>query len=265
MGFAENLLLKINIDNTADTVKWSMGPPDSGRRIDKELARKLFGIAGYEQVLERDLEMYRIPADDSGGGRIAVLDNDLPIYQTSVDDVVLRKSPIVKETVNIRNVIKILNDSDVLVSKKDESVDRIRRDCIATIDLSYTRSDIDGIIDRGRQALSSGYTEGIHEVMALFGELLGYVTTPKRLSFAHHDIIARREQLDTAVRYGPLIIYNRADNTLKYISAPVLMGDAADLERLQASISGNSATDAEGLSVFDRIRDSLIEFPYSPA
>jgi len=74
MGFVENLLEKIDIDRTAESVKWSMGPPDSGRRIDKTLARKLFGIAGYEKVVRRDLEMYRMAADASGQERIIVLD-----------------------------------------------------------------------------------------------------------------------------------------------------------------------------------------------
>ena len=264
MNFVDNLLMKIDIDRTAASLNWSMGPPDSGRRIDKDLARKLFAIAGYEEVRRRDLEMYRIPADASGGDRIVVLDNDLPIYQTSVEDVVLRKSPIVKEMVNIRNVIKILNDSDVLICKKDEAVDIVRRACVGTLDLSYAGSDIDGIADRGKQALSSGHTEGMQEVLVLFGELLGYIAPPKRLSFAHHDIIARREEKDGTVRFGPLVAYNRSENTLKYMESPITMGDASDLDRLQSVVGGNLAADAEGPDVFSRLQHTLTEHPYSP-
>ena len=205
MGFVENLLEKIDIDRTAESVKWSMGPPDSGRRIDKALARKLFGVAGYEKVVRRDLEMYRMPADASGRERIIVLDNDLPVYRTGVDDVTLRKSPTVKEMVNIRNAIKILNDSDVLVCKKDDSVNLVRHTCIATLDLSYSDTDIDGIARGGVDALSSGHTEGIQEALTLFGELLGYAAPPKKLAFAHHDIIGFPEKTDAGMRYAPLL------------------------------------------------------------
>ena len=39
MGFRENLLKKIEIDKLANEVAASIGPPDSGRRIDKAKAR----------------------------------------------------------------------------------------------------------------------------------------------------------------------------------------------------------------------------------
>jgi len=73
---------------------------------------------------------------------ILVLDNDLSIYHTTIDDVVLRKSPYVKEMVSIKNVIKILNDGDVVVSKKEESVKAIQKECIDMLDLSFDENDL---------------------------------------------------------------------------------------------------------------------------
>jgi hypothetical protein len=86
--------------------------------------------------------------DGPGKTRILVLDNDLTIYHTTVEDVVLRKSPTVKEMVSIRNAIKILNDKDVVISKKEASLKTIRDICIDQLDLHYTAADIDGIAGR---------------------------------------------------------------------------------------------------------------------
>ncbi|MGD9330546.1 MAG: hypothetical protein PVJ53_04490, partial [Desulfobacterales bacterium] len=136
MSFKDNLRKKIEINDLAKRIVASMGPPNSGRRIDKDLVRKLLAEGGYEKLVQRDMELYRLPplADEP---RLLVLDNDLAIYRTSVDDVVLRKSPVVKEMLNIRNVIKILNDADVVISKKEVSLNTLREELIAELDLTF--------------------------------------------------------------------------------------------------------------------------------
>jgi hypothetical protein len=85
MSFRENLLKKIEIDRLARRVTASMGPPESGQRIDRDLARRLLGIAGYQVLHLRDLELYLIPPDPP---EVLVLDNDFPIYTTTPEDVV---------------------------------------------------------------------------------------------------------------------------------------------------------------------------------
>jgi len=161
--------------------------------------------------------------------------------------------------------MKILNDSDVLVCNKDDSVDLLRRACIATLDLSYNEADIDGIASRGMDALSSGHTEGIQDALTLFGELLGYAAPPKKLAFAHHDIIGCPEKTDAGVRYAPLVLYDRANNTLKLMDGPVAVGDAADLRSVQSVITGEETPDMAGPEVFDRLRDAVFRAPYVPA
>ena len=121
MSFKENLLKKIRFDALAHKVISSWGPPGSGMRIDKDAMRELLDMSSYTHQRKRDLDLY---VDEDGGEKkkILVLDNELPIYLTTVEDVVLRKSPYIKEMVSIRNAIKILKDSDVKISIKDASV-----------------------------------------------------------------------------------------------------------------------------------------------
>lgn len=141
MSFKDNLRKKIEINALVNRIKASMGPPDSGRRVDKELVRKLMTEGSYERIVARDMELYRLPPLENKP-RLLVIDNDLSIYRTSVDDVVLRKSPVVKEMLNIRNVIKILSDADVVVSKKDVSLNTLQEELVAGLDLRFTAEDI---------------------------------------------------------------------------------------------------------------------------
>ena len=102
--------------------------------MDKGLFRVLLEMAEYRHLRERDLDLY-LPPEGSGKSHILVLDNDLPFYKTTVSDIAMRKSPTVKEMVNIRNAIKILNDSDVVVSKKADSVKTVRQECLSRLNL----------------------------------------------------------------------------------------------------------------------------------
>ena len=49
----------------------------------------------------------------------------------------MRKSPTIKEMISIRNAFKIINDKDVKISTKDESLKTIQKECIDLIDLSF--------------------------------------------------------------------------------------------------------------------------------
>ncbi|RJQ60755.1 MAG: hypothetical protein C4530_07035, partial [Desulfobacteraceae bacterium] len=113
MPFKENLLKKMKIDDLAQEIIGAYGPPGSGQRIDMEKAKQLLDMGGFRSFRERDLDL-RILEGEESDGRILVLDNDLAIYRTSAADIALRKSPNVKEMVSIRNIKKILNDSDVV-------------------------------------------------------------------------------------------------------------------------------------------------------
>ena len=160
MGFRENLLKKIKINDLAARVTASLKGPDSGVNFDREAMRELLKYAPYTYVKERDLDLYMLD-DGQGSPEVLVLDNGLAIYHTDVQDVVLRKSPTVKEMISIRNVIKILNDADVRVSKREDSVETVRRRCLEALDLSFQPSDIKDLEIDGAASLESGYLDGV--------------------------------------------------------------------------------------------------------
>jgi hypothetical protein len=260
MAFKENLRKKIEINSLVTRIKASMGPPESGRRVDKDLVRSLLAEGGYEKIMERDMELYRLPPVDDRP-RLLVLDNDLPIYRTSVDDVVLRKSPIVKEMLNIRNVIKILNDADVVISKKEGTLETLRDELIAGLDLRYTAEDIDDLVYDGRSALENRYSDGIEETLALLADLLGYTTAPKVLQANHHAIWGASGGASAQRQFGPVVLYDRMHNGLKLIQAPISLSDPEALEHYQSVLSGKTPPDLAGEDVFKALGRFVIEGP----
>ncbi len=256
MGFKENLLKKMEIDRTAAKIAASMGPPDSGRRIDKALARAFLAEAGGEKVIVRDLELYRLKPRKNKT-RILVLDNDLPIYATTAEDVALRKSPIVKEMLNIRNIFRILNDADVLLSKKDESVETIREEIIDGLDLHFEAVDIEGIYNDGRASIESKYADGVEEVLQLFAEMLGYLPPPALLRHSHCLIIGRPSSPPGAA-YGPAVVFNRMYFALKLLRTTVNLRDETAVEAFQKTATGEAEADAVGSDVLAFLRDAVL-------
>jgi hypothetical protein len=262
MSFRENLLKKIEIDRLARRVTASMGPPDSGRRLDRELARRLLEIAGYEMTPRRDLELYLIP-NKPPPPRVLVLDNDFSIYTTTPEDVAMRKSPIVKEMVKIRNIIKILNDSDVVISKKGDSVANVRSDCVAALDLTYVTEDIEDIEKQGAAALENGYSDGVVETLDLYTELLGYSPPPKVLK-RPHQIIFGEMAPGTGTAFGPLFLFDRVHNTLKLIEAKIELADKAQVHAALAVAEGSQEPSAEGPAVFAFLKTAVLRGQYIP-
>lgn len=265
MTFRENLLKKIEIERLAQRVTASMGPPDSGRRLDRELARRLLDIAGYEMMHRRDLELYLIPHEPPPPG-VLVLDNDFPIYTTTPEDVAMRKSPLVKEMVKIRNIIKILSDSDVVVSKKGDSVEKVRSDCVAALDLTYAVEDIEEIEKQGTAALENGYDEGVTEALTLFAELLNYTLPPKVFQIPHHKIIGKMTDVsDTDRSFGPLVLYNRVHNALKLIDSEIRLTDKEQVQWVHSVAVDKAEASANGPAVFAFLKEAVLQRPSPPA
>jgi hypothetical protein len=248
MAFKDNLRKKIEINDLARRIRSSWGPPESGRRIDKDLVRELLAEGDYEKITVRDVELYRLPRQGDQP-RLLVLDNDLPIYKTTVDDVVLRKSPVVKEMLNIRNVIKILNDANVIISKKEASLETLREELIGGLDLHFTREDIDDLVYDGRSALENRYADGVQETLRLFADLLGYVPAPKALAVPHHTILGRAGAGGRR-QFGPLVLYDPMHNNLKGLWRPIQLDDPEDMAAYEALLSGAAEADDKGQDVF---------------
>lgn len=260
MGFKENLLKKIKINQLSDEVLRSMGPPESGRRLDHQPMRELLEMGDYTYRRERDLDLY-LQAGPDGTPVILVLDNELKRYQTSVEDVVLRKSPTTKEMINIRNAIKILNDKKVVLSRKGDTVEQVRTYLIGALDLSYGPADIENLAQDGRDALQNNYADGILETLSLFAELLGYVNPPKAYRLAHHQIWGKLKNAGLEnMQYGPLVSYNLMQSTLAMFLSPIGSQDKNAIKAFQIA-AGNGKADLEGPDVWEALKKSVLESP----
>jgi hypothetical protein len=259
MSYKENLLKKIEIDRLVNRVITSIGSPDSGRKLDKEAMRRLLDMAGYTHRHERDLDLY-LENDGATKGLILVLDNDLTIYDTTVEDVIIRKSPVLKEMVSIRNIIKILNDKDVVVSRKEPSVLHVREACVKQLDLSHTADDIGDIAIEGKASLESRYADGVVEVLAMFAEMLGYQPPPKVFDAPHHYITGALTEKDGGDNlFGPAVIYAMAHNEIKLIDRQLSSLNKEDLDYFQGVVKGETKVSAEGADVFEILKQSVLK------
>jgi len=237
----------------------SIGPPDSERKTDKATMRSLLEMSPYTLHKKRDLDLY-IKSDPEKKGKILVLDNELAIYNTSADDVALRKSPTIKEMVSIRNAIKILSDSDVVVSKREESVNTIRKECIDLIDLSYNKSDIEEIEKEGSASLENGYSDGVIESLSLFAELLGFSPPSKVFKMRHCEIIGRLTKKENGeMVFGPAVIYNLAYNALKLIEKKISSFDKEEMEYFKQVANENHKPSKEGADVFQYLKEAVFK------
>jgi hypothetical protein len=258
MSFKENLLIKIAIDRMAEKVIASIGPPGGESRVDKETMRKLLVLSGYQPRKERDLELFMQDKTNSMQ-KILVLDNDLPLYNTTADDVVLRKSPTIKEMLSIRNAIKILNDSDVIVSKKEDSVRFFQKEGIALLDLSFNEADLREIGKDGMVSLEKGHTNGVVQTLELFSEILGYKIPPGMLRISNHFITSRSvQEPGKETVYGPFVIYSMIHNTIKLFEDKFNAYEKDKIELLHMTASGRIKASMEGPPVFEYLKNSAL-------
>ena len=254
MGFRENLLKKIQIEELADGILHSIDPQDSTKRLDREAMRRLLEMGAYAYRKERDLDLYMLSETE-----ILALDNELKIYRTTAEDIGLRKSPTVKEMVSFRNAIKILNDKDVVVSRKADTVSRIRSELIAALDLSFTAADIESLAADGDQALKNGYAEGVIEILALFAELLHFQNAPKTFQVSHHHTWGVLERpRDGEWRFGPLVMFDLMHNSLKMIENPVSTLDKEAMEKFRRAAKRADDADLAGEKVWQALQKAVL-------
>jgi hypothetical protein len=259
MSFKENLLTKLTIDHLADKVIASIAPVESGSKVDKDAMRSLLELSPYQHQKVRDLDLY---VEDTGQEqkKIFVLDNELPIYRTSIDDVAMRKSPLIKEMVKIRNIVKILKDADVKLSRKEDTVKAIQKECIDRLDLSFTASDIDEIARDGQASLERDYPDGVIESLELFAELLDYRPPPKAFQLDRYKIIGNlTPKAGGEILYGPIITYSLIHGTLRLIDLQISSFDKPKIELFQQIAAGKQKADIEGPEVFEHLKKMVME------
>jgi hypothetical protein len=223
--------------------------------------RSLLDMGDFSYQRERDLDLYLYP-DADGARLILVLDNELKVYKTTVKDVALRKSPTTKEMISIRNAIKILNDKDVVVSRKADTVEQVRARLVSGLDLSYGPGDLDALARDGRDALQNNYAEGVIEILTLFAELLGYVNAPKVFHLPHQESWGRLETTATGeTAYGPLVVFNRMRYSLQMVYGPIYSRDKSALDTFRAAAGKEGAADLEGPEVWEALKEAVLGSP----
>ena len=258
MAFKENLLQKIRIDQLAGQVLASIGPEGSEAKLDKNAMRQLLELSPYVYRRERDLDLY---VEDIGAPvkKILVLDNELPLYRTTVADVVMRKSPELGEMVKPRNIVKILRDSDVKVSRKADTLKTIQAECISRLDLSFSPEDVHDIRRDGIASVESNYGDGVDESLSLFAELLGYRPAPKPFAVPHCTIytaVYRKPSGETVV--GPAVMFNRVHNDLRLTEEQFGALEKEKVERFHAIAAGKEKTAVQGVAVFEHLQKAVL-------
>lgn len=258
MSFKANLLEKIAIDRLSEDIAAAIGSVDSGKRIARSQLEQLMTHFPWTHRQERDLDLY-LEDSKAARGRILVLDNDLTIYNTTVDDVLLRKSPTVKEMVSIKNAIKILNDADVIESKKARSLETIRQICIDRLDLHFGAAEIGQLADEGIAALEVGDGRTVAETLMLFAELLDLKPAPRAFALAHHDIYGKVDDAPAGeIAFGPLVMYSHVQDTLVCLETVLRSRDKARFERLKAAAAGDAEAAASGPAVFALMKSKVL-------
>ncbi|CAB5083024.1 hypothetical protein D3OALGA1CA_356 [Olavius algarvensis associated proteobacterium Delta 3] len=261
MGFKENLLKKMEIEKLAKHVAATVVPQADAAKFDKDGARRLFEMGGfpYVDLKDRDLELY-ILEDDGEKKKIIVLDNGLAIYDTTIDDVALRKGPTVKEMISLRNVRKILSDDDVKVSKRVDSVNTVAKMLTDGLDLTYTEADIDKIAYDGAASLEGDDMDGVMESLMLFSEILSFQKAPKLFQSPGCEIRGNLEKgAGVEMQFGPAFIYDKSGNSLKFVASRIDNRETDELDRYTQILNGEVPADAEGVDVFRQLKQLVME------
>ncbi|RJR30766.1 MAG: hypothetical protein C4576_32770 [Desulfobacteraceae bacterium] len=257
MGFKENLKAKIHLDKLLHKTVHSLKEPPGEKRVDKELVREILGMTDFEYRNAANLHLYVRPIKD-GIMEILVLDNDLPIYHTTVDDVTLRKSPHWQDVFSIRNIKRIMYDQDIIASRGKESLKRVHAAAIERLDLTYTRADLDRLIAEARLGFERGSMTQIRESLDLFFELLSI--KPVYLGLLEQDL----EIFGRPVTYrGPSLSFEH----------PVILNEQTLTVELKRGVFSpedmhewfaryaqrQAGADLKGIEVFEFLADLAVE------
>ncbi len=256
MSLKENLLRKRQIQKLAVQVLASLKPTEIGVKVNRQAMRKLLAWAGYQRHDKRDLELWIRPQDhDDEKKHIIVLDGELKCYHTTIEDVALRKSPTVKEMVSIRNAIKILSDKDVVITRSADTVQALKDELMAGLNLEVTPAGVAEIVSDGRQALENRYPEAVVEALELLAELLAWQPAPRALTPAHTRIWGRA---DGPERFGPLVLYAMARGYLAFVQDTLAAGDPATGKLLESLASGKEKAAIENQAVWDKMEAMVL-------
>jgi hypothetical protein len=259
MSFKENLKAKIKLDRLFQGLISTIREPPGRRWLDKELTKELLAMTdfGYKKV--RGLHLYVRPLEGEIM-EVAVLDNELPIYHSTVDDVTLRKSPYWQQMFSIRNVRKIMNDHDVITSKGKESLKRLHANALALLDLTYTRDDLALLLEDARRGLELESISQIQESLDLFAELLHFqplvleVLEPRFQSFAGPKLNG-----GIVPSFEHLVLFNEQNLSLGLKKGVFSPQSDSDLGWVMQYARGKQTADLQDIDVFQFLAELTME------
>jgi hypothetical protein len=262
MSFQQNLKRKMEIDRLTRKVRDSLAPAENGPRLDKDAMRQLLEAAGYQNRVERETELFSRDFDEKPP-EIIVLDSVLAFYRTDPKDVLLRKSPTLKEMISIRNAIRILNDKNVVVSRKTDTLMRVHTQCVRLLDLRYNRADIVSIADQGVDGLESATPETVAESLEMFVELLDL--RPWKAPAQMPGIrMWTKPAADPNEKHGagdPVILFQAAENRVQLFHSALSKAGGPAGKTLEAILTQGPGPDLEGKDVFEWLAAEVLENP----
>lgn len=122
MGFKDNLLKKIDIEQLVEHMTANVTPGVDESEFDKDSARRLIRMGGFihVQLDDSDSEPY-ILGKDGDKKIIMALDSELAIYEIAIDDAALYENPNGNKMAHLRCDGKLPVDGTALVSKRIDS------------------------------------------------------------------------------------------------------------------------------------------------
>lgn len=259
MSLKENLKAKIKLGRLFQSLVSTVREPPGRRWLDKELTKELLAMTDFEHKKVRDLHLYIRPLEGEIM-EVAVLDNELPIYHTTVDDVTLRKSPYWQQMFSFRNVRKIMNDHDVIASKGKESLKRLHANALVLLDLTYTRDDLALLQKDARLGVEQKSIARMQESFDLFVELLHF--QPMSLEGLERDlqISARPKPNGGAVpSFEHLILFDPGNLALGLKKGAFSPQNDLDLAWVMQYAQGKETVDLQGIEVFEFLAELALE------
>jgi len=259
MSFKENLKAKIKLDRLFQKLVSTIKEPPGRWWLDKGLTQEFLDMTDLEHKKVRDLHLYVRPLQGESM-EVLVFDNELAIYHTTVVDVALRKSPYWQEMVSIRNIRKIMNDKDVIISKGKESLKRLHANALALLDLTYTGDDLTLLLEDMRQGLEQKSVVQVQESCGLFFELLDF--EPVSLGVLKQDLqaFARPKVNGSAVpTFEHLILFDEENLSLGLKKGPFSLQNDLDLAWVMRYAQGEKIADLQGIDVFEFLGELALE------
>lgn len=250
MTLKDNIKKRISIkENALKVIRSTLKLTDGIKKIDKESMRELLKYSDYKKTEVRDLELYE------GYGNVLVLDNELSVYNTDIDDVVIRKSPVLKEMVKIKNILKILWDSNVILTKGKETVKDVRDLCLKSLPLNGPTEDLKDIKYEAIVSIESSDVDGVVESIKIFSELLNFEKLPKPYSTVEYIVYGLTED-DFK---GPFIIYNIVKNEIWFHEEQVESNNKEEIKNLHIVGAGLKRSVCNGRDVFEKLEKLGVE------